>query len=158
MEPPQRREPATRTAPPASERPDPRNTGDNHTAPTKPDPNARHEAVQDTHIDWAKLGATVVEDDLIQPDEATPARRSAQENNRRVAPQNRPPDERAADANHGDVTGAPAPPAPRTSKDLTTRPEPTFKRHDSTIFDFDRLRENTRGPDEAKDQPNEEKE
>lgn len=193
QEPRERTEPTTRREPPAIKQPDPpQSAGEEPDPATTPEPSPRHEAVQDTHIDWAKLGATVVEEDQLPreplgpadpPGEPNPQRptpdMATPESGRPPAPTPRPPAPAAPKPTASRSSARPVAPrpeapeptpeAPSTRKDTPpaeprapAQPaaprKPAFTRHESTAFDFDRLRENTRGPAESKDQPDEEKE
>ncbi|MBT4906546.1 MAG: hypothetical protein HON62_06670, partial [Rhodospirillaceae bacterium] len=124
--------------------------------PATPKPDTQHEAVQETGIDWAKLGGTVVEENAVPQD------KPRETNEPRTEPDNRPPAEDTARTERDAPANVPIEPAqPAARPEPETRPQPTepaFTRHDSTIFDFDRLRTNTRGPDENNDQTDEEKE
>lgn len=144
-------EPVIQADPPAAERPDPARSAPKEPAtPTPPlptpqappGPGARHEAVHDTHIDWAKLGATVEQDDAIPaPTEEAPARNAPEPAPDRTPPAAEKPDEK----------DEPHPDHPESDG-------PVFTRSDSTIFDFDKLRTNTRKPDMKSNQTDEEKE
>lgn len=132
---------ATPPAPdPAPERPvRPRPAPEKSTAPRAPEPSARHEAVHETHIDWEKLGATVEQDDAFPQDTPTPENPSESRRERGTEPRNAPPEATNPDRK------ADGPAAPRGPD------EPVFTRHDSTIFDFNKLRTNTRKPDTPSD-------
>ncbi len=164
-EPAGRAEPRAQNEPSTSERssdrPDPprRDAGGTSEKAAAPRPDARHEAVQDTHIDWAKLGATVVDGAGAPQDEPAPT------DTRPTEPENKPPvvdTPRAEDDVCADTPAEraePVQPTPRQEPPVRSQPsEPSFTRHDSTIFDFDRLRDNTRGPDDTNDPSDEEKE
>lgn len=148
-EPGKQSEPPARKEPRTQDRHDPSPRANQKGAPPT-GPDARHEAVQDTHIDWAKLGATVVEDDAEVRNEPAPANEPDEQNTREAPSDNRQPrkDDRPTDD-------------PAAPVQTVTPPQPaerSFRRHDSTIFDFDRLRENTRRPDEANNPSDEGKE
>ena len=160
-EPVSKTEPTARTEPRAADRSDPPRRAVEESAPTPqsttPTPGSRHEAVQDTHIDWAKLGATVVEGDEVAPDAPTPVNETRETNPRRAKSDNERPDEddTAATDRAADTSAEPDELMRRVTRPQPT--EPTFTRHESTIFDFDRLRKNTRGSDDDNDPSDKEK-
>ncbi|MEP4378251.1 MAG: hypothetical protein ABJ215_14240 [Alphaproteobacteria bacterium] len=173
-------------------------------APARREQASRHEAVHDTHIDWAKLGATVERDETAPPNTPPPTDAPDRDTRRRgarpddtvpapPAPRTPPPEAQRPQTRQTEAPRASAPrseaprpaaPKPAAPKPAAPRPaakepenrddtparpapakpaarpqpaEPAFTRHESTAFDFDRLRENTRGTDETKDQTDEEK-
>ncbi len=153
-------EPLTQETTPAAERPEPpRPAPEKRTTPTPQEPSARHEAVQETRIDWEKLGATVVNDESASNGAPATPTASEDENAPRPAPDRVLPVEDRVPSAEKKAEEKEKPPANRPKS--ANRPEsdgPVFTRNDSTIFDFDRLRTNTRKPDMSSDQTDEDKE